>query len=670
MSSAKPAASRLVHPSEQSQSHGTNEPSLEAGYDGIGLGMHPQHPPSTEPFPNLDSQPAFQYQASLHTLETPAMKAHQAPASPRIQTPLIGLRVQTDHLADKNRQDIAAFSNRSIAETPQPTIFNAGLPVRHSSIRSSHSARTRRTDSLSPRSAASSPGVGSLVDMTPLPSPISLLGSPATWRKSIDEEDEDTTPSERTSVESATVPMETGRRSPEKRKAPFFSKAASSQEAHIYSANAAAHATNRSLSDYVSNAVQAPKPRNITVSASGAPAVRQQLSPPDDLMRREECLAIQRGLSIAKPPTPPDSNRGSKSDELERPLSDHRQLEGSFPMHYEAKTLHGGRLKKWRAIKLLGEGQFSRVVLAASEETDGKAGQDSFDAEISKKRDSLVAIKICNHGPAGGADERKVEVSIRREVEILKVIHHPSLVHLIAVSESDRRTLLVLNYCAGGDLFELASSKLELLTSQLVRRVFAELVAAVRHLHLQYIVHRDIKLENILVNVQHEEITRTKNWETYPSPVITLTDLGLGKWIPKPPESPLLSRRCGSEDYAAPEVLIGQEYDGRSTDAWALGVVLYSLMEGRMPFDPVPGSKRRSPTSHKIARCEWQWVKWANADGEWDEGRGKEFEGAQQIVEGLLARARNRWTLEKVQQTAWVSDGIQLDGGLKYRREE
>ncbi len=174
----------------------------------------------------------------------------------------------------------------------------------------------------------------------------------------------------------------------------------------------------------------------------------------------------------------------------------------------------------------------------------------------------------------------------------------------------------------------------------------------------------------MLVNLTAAAISTITDWQTYPSPVITLTDLGLGRYIPKPPESPLLNRRCGSEDYAAPEVLIGQEYDGRSTDAWALGVTLYILMEGRMPFDPIPGSRRKSPTSHKIARCEWQWVKWADEEGEWNPKKDSALNGAREIVEGLLARTRTRWALEKVENTEWVKGGIQVEGGLERIDED
>lgn len=172
------------------------------------------------------------------------------------------------------------------------------------------------------------------------------------------------------------------------------------------------------------------------------------------------------------------------------------------------------------------------------------------------------------------------------------------------------------------------------------------------------------------MNLKADLISTVDDWQTYPSPVVTLTDLGLGRWIPKPPESPMLDTRCGSDDYAAPEVLIGQEYDGRETDSWALGVVLYAIMEGRLPFDNVPGSRRKRPTPHKIASCDWQWFRWANDEAEWDPVKGKELEGAREVVEGLLAKRRSRWSLEKVEATEWVRGGIDVAGGLRRSHEE
>ena len=153
---------------------------------------------------------------------------------------------------------------------------------------------------------------------------------------------------------------------------------------------------------------------------------------------------------------------------------------------------------------------------------------------------------------------------------------------------------------------------------------------------------------------------------------MTLTDLGLSRRIPAPPESPLLTTRCGSEDYAAPEILLGQPYDGRSTDAWALGVLLFALMEGRLPFDPPPGkAASRSRAAHRIARCDWVWVNFANEDDEWDAVKGKDWAGAHECVESLLKKvSRGRKSLEDIEKMEWVQQGIQVEGGLKKRPEE
>ena len=129
-------------------------------------------------------------------------------------------------------------------------------------------------------------------------------------------------------------------------------------------------------------------------------------------------------------------------------------------------------------------------MLATSDHFGGGKTGDQLDPR------SLVAVKICEHGPAGGADEKKIESSLKRELDILKSISHPSLVRLKAVNVLEKRAFLVLDYSPGGDLFDLASSKLDIITPGLIRRMFAELVGAVRYLHGLHVVHRDIKLES------------------------------------------------------------------------------------------------------------------------------------------------------------------------------
>ena len=180
---------------------------------------------------------------------------------------------------------------------------------------------------------------------------------------------------------------------------------------------------------------------------------------------------------------------------------------------------------------------------------------------------------------------------------------------------------------------------------------------------------------DVLVNLTPEELAdKSIDWVVYPYSVTTLTDLGLSRRVA---DDVKLETRCGSDDYAAPEVIMGQPYDGRATDAWSLGVLLYALLEGRLPFDPNPGMsdahRMRSKTSHRIARVEWRWIEFAGEDGD-HEGDIKKFraaglQGAMEITESLLKRARSRWTIEQVAGTTWVRDALRIKGGLRFREE-
>ncbi|CAN8095563.1 unnamed protein product [Discula destructiva] len=434
------------------------------------------------------------------------------------------------------------------------------------------------------------------------------------------------------------------------------------------------HTRNRSVSEYHPEHTNIPK-RMITVSGS-RPGIRDNNS-----IRREPHLSDARGLTpVEKPPSPPPSESSASA----RDSADSSRKPNPKYEYFDARGRKDHKLRRWRAVKALGQGTFSRVVLATSHvsvsEDEIEAESHAVDTGLltpeptsSLDRKALVAVKVCESGPKGGASEDRVEMSLKRELEIMQSIHHPSLVELKAWNIEPSRAILVLSYCPGGDLFDVATAHKALLVPSLLRRIFAEQVGAVRYLHQHRIIHRDIKLENVLVNLTPQELSDpTIDWQSYPYSVTTLTDLGLSRRVA---DDEKLQTRCGSEDYAAPEIIMGLDYDGRATDAWSLGVLLYALLESRLPFDPPPGMsdalRMRSRTSHRIARVEWQWIKYAGEDGDHD-GDFAKFKdlgmmGAMEITEGLLKRARSRWPLEKVAETEWVEGGVQVEGGIKFR---
>lgn len=160
---------------------------------------------------------------------------------------------------------------------------------------------------------------------------------------------------------------------------------------------------------------------------------------------------------------------------------------------------------------------------------------------------------------------------------------------------------------------------------------------------------------DVLVNLPQAQLQALPSIPfDYPHPIITLTDLGLSKHVDFSSSDYMLSTRCGSDDYAAPELIMSQDYDGRQTDAWALGILLYALLEERLPFDPPDSAhKMRSRTAHRIARCEWKFFKLADG-AEYD----PELEGGKKIVGGLLKRAKTRLGLDVVEEDPWVKDAI------------
>lgn len=435
-------------------------------------------------------------------------------------------------------------------------------------------------------------------------------------------------------------------------------------------ADSSTHGRNRSISDFVPENLQNVKQRPVTVGPGDTAALEAH----SNGLHREAYLADKRGLATqVEPrqqqqlPSPPGSSSSiGESDEADEGTP-HLE-DGSKADYLEIHCGMHNKRRKFQQLRQLGQGTFSKVMLATRERVPPNPTP-----EIEEHLDpsKLVAVKIVEQGPAGGADEQRIEIGLKREVEMLKSLSHPSLVHLKACEYQETRALLVLTYCPGGDLFEFASDKRDLLTPALIQRMFSELVHAVGYLHSNWIVHRDIKLENILVNLPSRALKELEDPRLHETPIVTLTDLGLSRGIPKPPDSPLLTTRCGSEDYAAPEILLGQPYDGRQTDAWALGVLLYALMEGRLPFDTPPGKPERSRNTHRIARCDWIWCRFGDEDGDWDASKGTDFEGGRWCVEGLLRKIRNnRKPLTEIESMEWVQLGIRAPGGLKMRSED
>nr|AAN32717.1 protein kinase SNF [Colletotrichum gloeosporioides f. sp. malvae] len=213
----------------------------------------------------------------------------------------------------------------------------------------------------------------------------------------------------------------------------------------------------------------------------------------------------------------------------------------------------------------IGEGEFGKVKLGRK--------QDGGVQVIP------VAVKLIKRDSVGNNPSRLAK--IYREIAILRGISHPNIVRLHEMVETERHIGIILEYASGGELFDYILNH-RYLKDNAARRLFAQLVSGVGYLHKKGIVHRDLKLENLLLD-------RNRN--------IIITDFGFANTFDGTRKGDLMQTSCGSPCYAAPELVVSDSlYTGRKVDVWSCGVILvstaarYAMLAGYLPFDDDPAN--------------------------------------------------------------------------------
>uniref|UniRef100_A0A803Y878 Serine/threonine-protein kinase MARK1 n=1 Tax=Meleagris gallopavo TaxID=9103 RepID=A0A803Y878_MELGA len=199
----------------------------------------------------------------------------------------------------------------------------------------------------------------------------------------------------------------------------------------------------------------------------------------------------------------------------------------------------------YRLLKTIGKGNFAKVKLARHVLT----GRE-------------VAVKIIDKTQLNPTSLQK----LFREVRIMKILNHPNIVKLFEVIETEKTLYLVMEYASGGEVFDYLVAHGRMKEKE-ARAKFRQIVSAVQYCHQKCIVHRDLKAENLLLDSDMN---------------IKIADFGFSNEFTVGNK---LDTFCGSPPYAAPELFQGKKYDGPEVDVWSLGVILYTLVSGSLPFD-------------------------------------------------------------------------------------
>jgi len=224
----------------------------------------------------------------------------------------------------------------------------------------------------------------------------------------------------------------------------------------------------------------------------------------------------------------------------------------------------GSKMSDYKIEEIIGEGTYGKVKLATHLATNEK-----------------VAIKIIDKSRLihDGDNDR-----ILNEMKILTKLDHPNILKAFEVFEEEKFYYIVMERPAKGDLFNYICSKGRLSMDE-ASFIYYQIVNAIQYLHKNKIVHRDMKPENIML---------TKDM------IVKIGDFGLSKYFKR--SDIKLQTNCGSPCYSAPEVLRGNKYKPTPIDIWGIGIILYCMVCGELPFE----DEREDLLIRKVTLCNYQ----------------------------------------------------------------
>ncbi|XP_021058383.1 MAP/microtubule affinity-regulating kinase 3 isoform X8 [Mus pahari] len=259
----------------------------------------------------------------------------------------------------------------------------------------------------------------------------------------------------------------------------------------------------------------------------------------------------------------------------------------------------------YRLLKTIGKGNFAKVKLAR---------------HILTGRE--VAIKIIDKTQLNPTSLQK----LFREVRIMKILNHPNIVKLFEVIETEKTLYLIMEYASGGEVFDYLVAHGRMKEKE-ARAKFRQIVSAVQYCHQKRIVHRDLKAENLLLDADMN---------------IKIADFGFSNEFTVGSK---LDTFCGSPPYAAPELFQGKKYDGPEVDVWSLGVILYTLVSGSLPFD----GQNLKELRERVLRGKYRIPFYMSTDCE---NLLKRF---------LVLNPVKRGTLEQIMKDRWINAGHEED---------
>ena len=247
---------------------------------------------------------------------------------------------------------------------------------------------------------------------------------------------------------------------------------------------------------------------------------------------------------------------------------------------------------------------------------------------VEKKTKERVAIKIIKKKKAKPSD---IEL-VRTEIDIMKLCHHPNVVHLLDHFENAEYIFIVMEYIRGGRLTDYMKEKKFHFSEKRAAEIIYEIAIGVKYLHKYGIIHRDLKPDNIMLTESNDKGH------------IKIMDFGLSKILGKKEKT---SDGFGTLTFVSPEVLIRKPYN-KEIDIWSIGVILYLILSGDLPFDDEEDDEQKIANSIVFNEVEFPSKKFGN----------KSKEVIELIKRCLTKEPKDRIKIDEIIKSDWIQSHI------------
>ena len=248
---------------------------------------------------------------------------------------------------------------------------------------------------------------------------------------------------------------------------------------------------------------------------------------------------------------------------------------------------------------------------------------------VEKKTKERVAIKIIKKNKTKTSDMELV----RTEIDVMKLCHHPNVVQLLDHFENAEYIFIVMEYIRGGRLTDYMKEKKFNFTEKRAAEIIYQIALGVKYLHKYGIIHRDLKPDNIMLT------------EASDKGQIKIMDFGLSKILGKKEKT---VDGFGTLTFVSPEVLIRKPYN-KEIDIWSIGVILYLLLSGDLPFDDEEDDEQKIAKSIVFNEVEFPQKKFGN----------KSKEVISLIKKCLTKEPKNRIKIDEILKSDWIQGQLE-----------